>query len=68
MFYLEIQSLRLVQVHPWRGSFKPDHSARKNLTPETSKSVFIKLQNYEPFKKYSNLLSISKIYGHVKYV
>lgn len=66
MFYLEIQSSRL--VHPWRGSFKPDHSARKNLTPETSTSVFIEPKNYESLKKYSYLLSISKIYGNEKYV
>lgn len=65
MFYLEIQSSRV--VHPWRGSFKPDHSAWKNLTPETSTSVFIELKNYEPLKKYSDLLSIYKIYGNVKY-
>lgn len=66
MFYLEIQISKF--VHPWRGSFKPDHSAGKNLTPVTSTSVFIELKNYEPFQKYSNLLSISKIYGNVKYV
>lgn len=55
-------------VHPWRGSFKPDHSARKKFTPEISTSVFLETKNYEPLKKYSYLLSISKIYGNVKYV